>query len=240
MAEEGTSPSESGPSSEEGKPWNAYTAEDLKRTVFESTDSAFRSARSFQENSSTHLRTMQDFLPQAKYQYKVYEDAFFKKFKDELMSAREHPVAVCGVAVGAVLLMRGPRRFFFRHTLGRFQTEEARFSKAEQNVKDLSSSCGLIKKDSEKLHERVAFAEEEMKKGLNNLKNTGNEIQRLAKSINKLESQAADLMDGLREIPGREAIKLRAEVASIASLAKQQKNTLDKRILKISELGISV
>ncbi|GKV21836.1 hypothetical protein SLEP1_g31776 [Rubroshorea leprosula] len=47
-------------------------------------------------------------------------------------------------------------------------------------------------------------------------------------------------MDGLREIPGREALKLRAEVASMASTLRQQRISLDKRIMKISELGIPV
>lgn len=83
-----------------------------------------------------------------------------------------------------------------------------------------------------------------------------------------------DLMDFLREIPGRQPLKLRAEasnlwssysyillcelfpsiiiysfllipkpfdqVASMASTLRQQRTAVDKRILKISELGVSV
>ncbi|XP_058079321.1 RGS1-HXK1-interacting protein 1 [Magnolia sinica] len=229
------------PSPAEEKPWHSYTAEDLKRTMYESTDSALQSARSLQESSSTHFRAFQDFIPQAKSQYKTYEDIFFKKLKGELMSAREHPIAAGGVAVATgLLLMRGPRRFLFRHTLGRLQSEEAQFIKAEKNIKELGLSVDLMKNESKKLLQRAAFAEEEMKKGYTKLNDAGNEIQRLAKTIYKIESEAADLMDGLRAIPGREAIKLRAEVASMASIAKKQRTALDKRILKISELGISV
>lgn len=45
--------------SSQNKAWHSYISEDLPRTVQESTDSAIRSARSIQNTSSTHLRTLQ-------------------------------------------------------------------------------------------------------------------------------------------------------------------------------------
>ncbi|XP_026414968.1 RGS1-HXK1-interacting protein 1-like [Papaver somniferum] len=231
------------PEEEKGVGWKTYynSAGDLKRTVYESTDSALRSARSLKQNSSTHLRTLQDFLPQLKSQFHSYEDAFFTKFKDELMSAKENPAVASGVAVAAgLLLLRGPRRFLFRNTLGRFRSEEALYVKAEKNVKELNLSVDIMKRESAKLLERSALAEKDMKRGRNELVNAGSDIQRLAKSVYKIESQATDLMDGLRQIPGREALKLRAEVGTMASLIQQQRSALDKKILKISELGVSV
>ncbi|KAI3894700.1 hypothetical protein MKX03_031630 [Papaver bracteatum] len=228
---------------EKGVGWQTYynSAGDLKRTVYESTDSALRSARSLKQNSSTHLRTLQDFLPQLKSQFRSYEDAFFTKFKDELMSAKENPAVASGVAVAAgLLLLRGPRRFLFRNTLGRFRSEEALYVKAEKNVKELNLSVDIMKRESAKLLERSALAEKDMKRGRNELVNAGSDIQRLAKSVYKIESQATVLMDGLRQIPGRESLKLRAEVGTMAALIQQQRSALDKKILKISELGISV
>nr|GEU32167.1 uncharacterized protein [Tanacetum cinerariifolium] len=41
------------------KAWIAYISEDLLRTVAESADSAVRSARSLQQNSSSHIRNLQ-------------------------------------------------------------------------------------------------------------------------------------------------------------------------------------
>ncbi|CAH9073064.1 unnamed protein product [Cuscuta epithymum] len=223
------------------KPWHTYISEDLPRTVQESTDSAIRSARSFQNSSSFHLRSLQVFLPQLSSQYKAYEESFFQKVKDAVGITREHQTLVGGVsAVTAIMLMRGPRRFLFRNTLGRLQSEEARYNKAESNVKELSISVDLVKKESKKLLERVALAHREMTHGQSELKNAGIRIQRLAKAVNKAEAQASDLMDLLREIPGREPIKLRAEVASMASHLHQQKSALDKRVVKISELGVPV
>lgn len=45
--------------SSQNKVWHSYISEDLPRTVQQSTYSAIRSARSIQNTSSTHLRTLQ-------------------------------------------------------------------------------------------------------------------------------------------------------------------------------------
>ncbi|KAF4378017.1 hypothetical protein G4B88_004624 [Cannabis sativa] len=136
---------------------------------------------------------------------------------------------------------------------------QAKFVKAEKNVKELSLSVDVMKNESRKLLERAALAEKDMKYGHTELTNAGNHIQRLAKSVYKVETQAADLMDGLRETPGREALRLRAEasralssffllvvnefvrvVASMLSHLRRQRTDLNKRIMKISDLGVSV
>ncbi|GJY06774.1 hypothetical protein Tco_0373828 [Tanacetum coccineum] len=44
------------------KAWIAYISEDLSRTVAESADTAVRSSRWLQQNSSSHIRTLQDSL----------------------------------------------------------------------------------------------------------------------------------------------------------------------------------
>ncbi|GFP95655.1 hypothetical protein PHJA_001709700 [Phtheirospermum japonicum] len=231
------------PSALPTKAWSTYISEELPRTVQESADTAIRSARSLHQSSSTHLRSLQDFVPQIGTRYRYYEEAFFSKFKGahELISAREHPALAGGVAVTAcLLLMRGPRRFLFRQTLGRLQSEEAQFVRAEKNVKELGLSVDLMKKESQKLIERSVLAEKDMKRGHCDLMNAGSQIQSLARSVYKAEAEASDLMDLLREIPGREALKLRADVASMAAHLRQQKSAMDKKILKISDLGIPV
>ncbi|KAF7836920.1 RGS1-HXK1-interacting protein 1 [Senna tora] len=183
---------------------------------------------------------MQDFFPEMISQYRTYEDAFVNKVKDGLIVAREQPAVAIGFAISAALVMRAPRRFLFRHTLGRLQNEEARYASAEKSVRDLKLSVDLMKKESKKLIERTGLAEKDMKYGHNELVGTGTQIQHLAKSVYKAEAQAVDLMDRLRNIPSREALALRAEVASVASILNRHRLMLHKRILKISELGIPV
>ncbi|PNY06491.1 hypothetical protein L195_g002958 [Trifolium pratense] len=155
-----------------------------------------------------------NFLPEAVSHYRTYEDAFVNKVKDGLMVARENPAIGVGFAVSAALLvMRAPRRFLFRNTLGRFQSEETRYASAEKNVKNLNLSVDLLKKESIKLLQRTSLAEKEMKYGHNELMNTGAQLQRLAKSSYKVEARATDLIDRLRDIPSREALALRAEAS---------------------------
>ncbi|XP_031473988.1 RGS1-HXK1-interacting protein 1 [Nymphaea colorata] len=237
---EASSPSEAKPE----KPGPVYAsgqAQDLSRSVFRSTTSAIRSALTNGEFPTLHLQSIQDSIPEVKSWYKDYEDAIVRKVKEELISAREHPSAAAGIAIATgLLLLRGPRRLLFRQTFGRLQSEEAQFLKVERNVTELGQSIDLIKKESKKLRERASFAQEEMNRGHTKLKNAGREIQRLADSVYKMESQALDLVDGLREVPGREALRLRAEVASMASQLKQERTALNKRILKISDYGIAV
>lgn len=241
MGEEDAAPAPPPPPPLPSPDWRTYIAEDIPRTVQESADSAIRSARSLQQSSSTHLRSLQDIIPQIGTRYRYYEDAFFTKAKDELVNLREHPALAAGVAVtSCLLILRGPRRFLIRQTFGRLQSEEAQFVRAEKNVKELNISVDLMKKESKKLLERAVLAERDVKHGLSDLRDAGTQIQRLARSVHKTEAQAADLMDLLREIPGREALKLRADVASIASHLRQQRSAMKKRILKISELGVPV
>ncbi|XP_020275206.1 uncharacterized protein LOC109849748 [Asparagus officinalis] len=187
------------------------------------------------------LQKLQEVMPGLTSQYKIYEDAFVQKVKDGLLIVRENPAASGGIAVASgLLLMRGPRRFLFRNTLGRLQSEETKILKTEASLKELSQSVEKLKKESKNMILRTGFGEEELLRGRTKIRDAGHEIQRLSKSVYKIESQAADLMDGLRAMPGRSALKLRAEVASMASDLKQQRRDLNKKILKIAELGIRV
>ncbi|KAK7251943.1 hypothetical protein RIF29_35571 [Crotalaria pallida] len=210
-------------------------------TVDSSLPSIAEIRSAVQQTSSTHLRSFQDSIPEAVSQYTTYENALFSKIKDGLVVAREHPALGAGFAISAALLaMRAPRRFLIRNTFGRFRSEEARYASAEKNVKDLSVSLELMKNESKKLLERTTLAEKDMKYGHTELMSTGTQCKQLSKSLYKVEARAADLMDRLREVPSREALALRADVASMVSVLKRQRSVLDKRILKISELGISI
>uniref|UniRef100_A0A7N2QX44 Uncharacterized protein n=1 Tax=Quercus lobata TaxID=97700 RepID=A0A7N2QX44_QUELO len=62
---------------------------------------------------------------------------------------------------------------------------QAQFVKAEKNVKEFNISVDLTKKESKKLLERAELAEKDMK-------DAGSQIQRLVKSVYKVETQAAD------------------------------------------------
>ncbi|RDX68380.1 hypothetical protein CR513_52639, partial [Mucuna pruriens] len=101
-----------------------------------------------------------------------------------------------GLLFGSIFCFAAPRRFLFRNTLGRFQSEEARYARTEKNVKDLNFSVDLLKKESVKLLQRTALAEKEMKYGHTELVSAGTQFQQLAKSAYKVEAQAAGCFYG--------------------------------------------
>ncbi|KAL0926912.1 hypothetical protein M5K25_003166 [Dendrobium thyrsiflorum] len=212
-----------------------------ERSASEVRGSAPESFLSPQENSFWPLQKLQGIMDEVKLQYKAYEDAAVQKVKDGFVIVTEHPAAASGAAIfSGLLLMRGPRRFLWRQTLWRFQSEEAQLSKVDSGLKELGQSVEKLKKDSKNMVLRASFGEEELQRGRTKIRDAGKEIQRLVRSIYKIESQAADLIDGLRVIPGRDALKLRAEIATMTSDLRQQRRELDRKILKISEHGIPV
>jgi len=155
--------------------------------------------------------------------------------------AAKNPNVTYGVlGVGTVLALRTPRRLLFRFTIGRFQSEEAMVARAETKVKEMRQSVDLLKNETKKLEERARLAEEELQRGRTKLKDTGSQLSSLSRSIYKTESSARGLLDNLRELPGREALRLRAEVAAMTAEAKQQRGFLDKRVTRIANYGIPV
>eukprot|EP00246_Nothoceros_aenigmaticus_P007231 TRINITY_DN20906_c0_g1_i1.p1 TRINITY_DN20906_c0_g1~~TRINITY_DN20906_c0_g1_i1.p1 ORF type:complete len:310 (+),score=40.88 TRINITY_DN20906_c0_g1_i1:160-1089(+) len=220
-------------------------AEDLARSVVETTDHAMQSARfqigTISQASSDHLETAQGFLHTAGGYYKKYEDIFFNHVKDGIRVASDHPTVTGGVlSASALLLMRTPRRLLFRMTIGRFQSEEAMLTNAENKVKEMRQSVDLLKNEGRKLEERAKLAEEEYQRGRSKLKSTGGQLVSLVKNVYKTENGASGLMANLRELPGREAIKLRAEVAAMAAEAKEQRQQLNRTMTRIASHGIPV
>lgn len=54
-------------------------------------------------------------------------------------------------------------------TLNHYSCTQARFVRAEKNVKELTLSVDLMKKESKKLLERSVLAQKDMKRGHSNL-----------------------------------------------------------------------
>ncbi|KAL6648231.1 hypothetical protein ACP70R_012455 [Stipagrostis hirtigluma subsp. patula] len=191
------------------------------------------------------LRKLQSFAPGLWSQYKAYEDSVVENAKgaiaDAVVLVREHQAEAIGCAtVAGFILFRGPRRFLYRNTLGRFKTEKDLLNDAEQSMMEYKKSIESLKKDSKYTLDKIAIGESDLQRGRTDLRSTGKQIQALIGSIYKAESTAAGLMDRLRTIPTRQSLELRAEVASMASDLKNQRYVLEERIKKISEFGVRV
>ncbi|KAK3147371.1 hypothetical protein QOZ80_3BG0281560 [Eleusine coracana subsp. coracana] len=191
------------------------------------------------------LRKLQSFAPGLWSQYKTYEEALAESTKgtitDGLVLVREHQTEAIGCAtVAGFILFRGPRRFLYRNTFGRFKTEKDLLNDAEQSMMEYRSSIEKLKKDSKYTLDKIAIGESDLQRGQTDLRSSGKQIQSLIGSIYKAETTAAALMDRLRTIPTRQSLELRAEVASMASDLKNQRCVLQERINKISEYGVRV
>ncbi|XP_044981684.1 RGS1-HXK1-interacting protein 1 isoform X3 [Hordeum vulgare subsp. vulgare] len=172
--------------------------------------------------SSWPLRKLQSFTPGLWSQYKAYEDVFVERAK-------------------------GPRRFLYRNTLGRFKTEKDLLNDVEQSMIEYKTSIESLRKDSKYTLDKVVIGESDLQRGRTDLRSTGKQIQSVISSIYKAESTAAGiefffkgLMDRLRIIPTRQSLELRAEVASMASDLKNQRHVLEERVNRISEYGVRV
>ncbi|VAH90505.1 unnamed protein product [Triticum turgidum subsp. durum] len=193
---------------------------DTGRTPAQGAEAASASA------SPWPLRKLQSFAPGLWSQYKAYEDVFVERAKvtisDALVLASKHQAEAIGCAtVAGFILFRGPRRFLYRNTLGRFKTEKDLLNDVEQSMIEYKTSIESLRKDSKYTLDKVVIGESDLQRGRTDLRSTG-------------------LMDQLRIIPTRQSLELRAEVASMASGLKNRRHVLEERVNRISEYGVRV
>lgn len=191
------------------------------------------------------LSKLQSFATCMRSQYKAYEDVFVERAKvtisDALVLANEHQAEAVGCAtVAGFIFLRGPRRFLYRNTLGRFKTEKDLLNDVEESMIEYKTSIENLRKNSKYTLDKVVIGESDLQRGRTDLRSTGKQIQSVIGSIYKAESTAAGLMDRLRTIPTRQSLELRAEVASMASDLKKQRYVLEQRVNQISEYGVRV
>ncbi|XP_024361854.1 RGS1-HXK1-interacting protein 1 [Physcomitrium patens] len=227
--------------------WKFYSmqAQTLGKRALSSTDETIEVARNqmkqLTDASSQYFAAAQGYAARAQQEYNYYESLFFKKLKEGVHTAAQNPNATCGVlGVTTILALRTSRRMLYRYTIGRFQNEQALLARAETKVKEMRQTVDLLRNETKKLEERARLAEEELLRGRSKLKNSGYQLRNLSRSAYKTESAARGLKDNLVDLPGRESIRLRTEVAAMTSLAKQHRKILDKRVSKIAGYGISV
>ncbi|XBI71322.1 hypothetical protein VPH35_065576 [Triticum aestivum] len=201
---------------------------DTGRTPAQGAEAASASA------SPWPLRKLQSFAPGLWSQYKAYEDVFVERAKvtisDALVLASKHQAEAIGCAtVAGFILFRGPRRFLYRNTLGRFKTEKDLLNDVEQSMIEYKTSIESLRKDSKYTLDKVVIGESDLQRGRTDLRSTGKQIQSVIRSIYKAESTAAGLMDQLRIIPTRQSLELRAEASGFHGLWFEKPETCPGR-----------
>jgi hypothetical protein len=218
----------------------ADQAADTLNTGLQTASNAVKSATASAAASATHayVRT-QTFIDTGIAHYKQAEDQVFEWLKDGVETALVHQNTSMAVLAGlTAVALPGPRRFLLRQTIGRLRSEQSQFLSAQHRAQQLNESVQGQAAEALKLQERMASAEQQYLEGLHKVKATNSELQRLAKQVASCERNAQSLIRDLRELPSRQALALRAEVANRAAEAKSQRRQLEKQIYAITKQGL--
>ncbi|CAL8463106.1 g2640 [Coccomyxa elongata] len=171
--------------------------------------------------------------------YKLLEEQVFDKLRGGVHIAAEHQTATVTALTGLTLLiLPGPRRFLYRHTFGRLKSEEAVFRSAQVKQQSITEALQSDAAEAQKLLERQAAAEAQYDQGLQKLQATARQLHSLCSKVKATESAAESLVKTLRELPSKEALALRSEMATKAAAARQQRAALERQIWAITKRGI--
>ncbi|BDA47911.1 RGS1-HXK1-interacting protein 1 [Coccomyxa sp. Obi] len=171
--------------------------------------------------------------------YKHLEEQVFDKLRGGVHTAAEHQTATITALTGlALLILPGPRRFLYRHTFGRLQSEEAVFRSAQVKQQSITEALHSDAAEAQKLLQRQAAAEAQYDQGLQKLQATARQLRSLSSKVKATESAAERLVKTLRELPSKEALALRSEMATKAAAAKQQRAALERQLWAITKRGI--
>eukprot|EP00475_Leptophrys_vorax_P002874 TRINITY_DN11637_c0_g1_i1.p1 TRINITY_DN11637_c0_g1~~TRINITY_DN11637_c0_g1_i1.p1 ORF type:complete len:256 (-),score=31.45 TRINITY_DN11637_c0_g1_i1:162-887(-) len=191
--------------------------------------------------ASAQLKEAQASLEVARETYSHYEDIFFHHLKMGVIIAAENRVATsAAVATALLFTLRGPRKALYRATFGRFQTPEVLVESAERRLEGLKQSVEVFKNDTKKLEERASMAATEFVSGREKLRAAGAEMRRVAASVRAAERKSQGLREILKDLPARDSVRLRSELALASKEAQQQLHALNKKIVQVARLGIPV
>eukprot|EP00884_Botryococcus_braunii_P022220 jgi/Botrbrau1/8682/Bobra.0087s0035.1 len=166
------------------------------------------------------------------------EEQIFGKVKegvDYAMDNKALTYTVLGVA--AFVILPGPRRFLFRNTIGRFRSEEAMYKSAEVRAKALAQAVEEQNAEAGKLDLRLAAAIEQWETGRSKVRATARQLQSLQKQARSTEKSGQSLIGLLRELPSKQALALRSEVAKEVAAARAQRSALDKQLWSLTKKG---
>ncbi|CAI7853919.1 unnamed protein product [Closterium sp. NIES-53] len=217
-------------------------AQEQASVVIRETTAAARQQMAVMEAAaSEQLLEAKASLEVAREVYTQYEDVFFHHLKMGVYLASEHRIASSAALLSALaFILPGPRKMLYRATFGRFQTPEVLVESAERKLEGLKQSVEVFKNDTKKLQERAQMAESEFLSGRDKLKAAGAEMQRLAGSVRAAEKKSLGLRELLKDLPARDSVRLRSELAMATRDAQRQLHAINKTTVHVARLGIPI
>lgn len=185
------------------------------------------------------MKSSQSVLDTGIAHYNGLEEQVFYRLRGWVHSAAEHQTATATALTGlALLILPGPRRFLYRHTFGHLKSEEAVLRSAQVRQQSITEALLSDAAEAQKLLQRQAAAEAQYDQGLQKLQATARQLRNLSSKVKGTETAAERLVKTLRELPSKEALALRSEMATKAAAAKQQRAALDRQLWAIANRGI--
>ncbi|KAK9907760.1 hypothetical protein WJX75_009439 [Coccomyxa subellipsoidea] len=161
------------------------------------------------------MESSQNIIDTGVAHYKHLEEQIFDRLKGGVHVAAEHQSATLTALTGlAVLLLPGPRHFLYRQTLGRLRSAEAVFTTAQAKSQAITEALQADAAEAVKLLQRQSAAEAQYDQGLQKLQATSRQLRSLSSKVRATESSAEILVKTLRELPSKEALALRSEMAT--------------------------
>ncbi|KAL6125917.1 hypothetical protein ACLB2K_073968 [Fragaria x ananassa] len=150
-------------------PWIDYAISQAgvyQKNIDETLNSALEASRSwlsqFRATGSAHLSQTIDSVEDFKSNYADYEKIFLAKIREGASVAASHPLITGGVATAlGLVVLKGPRRFFYYKSLRLLMSEESLLNRAHIEVKELRHAIDVLKAESQKL-ERVRGEKDEV------------------------------------------------------------------------------
>ncbi|CAG9462841.1 unnamed protein product [Pedinophyceae sp. YPF-701] len=150
------------------------------------------------------------------------EEAFFSTVKEKLLEVTaQYPTeaAVAGGMALALALPR-PRHWLYKATFRRLMSQEALVQSCRARHESLAKNIELEGLEVDKLTERMKIALDEYQRGYAKVSAATSQLQSLAGRISSKDARARKLARDLRELPGPDALGLRAEVAQELAKAR--------------------
>ncbi|GJP46651.1 hypothetical protein CLOM_g5916 [Closterium sp. NIES-68] len=215
--------------------------EQASAVIRETTASARQQMAVMEAAASEHLQEAKASFEVARETYTQYEDIFFHHLKMGVYLASEHRVASSAILLSSLaFVLPGPRKMLYRATFGRFQTPEVLVESAERKLEGLKQSVEVFKNDTKKLQERAQMAESEFISGRDKLRAAGAEMQRLAGTVRAAEKKSQGLRELLKDLPARDSVRLRSELAMATREAQRQLHAINKTTVHVARLGIPI
>jgi len=192
-----------------------------------SADALSQATEQYEDN----LGTAKAHSEVALMQFHDSEERFFGDLKGFVHQCIARPYDTAAVALGvAAVVLPGPRRMLWRNTLGMFQSEEAIYRNTESKMVTLKATLETQAAQATAAEAQAAESAGEMVAARARLQAAKAQLAGLTKQATRLEAQAVDMKAAMKKLPGKEALRLRSELADSQSSAAFQRSALEKSL----------